>query len=71
MCTAAGGIMPITSLDAKPVHGGEISPLTMKIGGEYWRMHWDPAYSYAVDYEGVKTKAFNGTNGHTNGVNGH
>jgi branched-subunit amino acid aminotransferase/4-amino-4-deoxychorismate lyase len=71
MCTTAGGIMPITSIDAQTINGGEIGPLTKTIWDEYWRMHWDPAYSYAVNYEEVKKKAVNGTNGHINGVNGH
>lgn len=65
MCTTAGGIMPITSLDGKPVKDGKIGPLTKKIWDGYWALHYDPAFSFAIDYDGV-TK----TNGHVNGVNG-
>ncbi|KAF2493503.1 D-aminoacid aminotransferase-like PLP-dependent enzyme [Lophium mytilinum] len=70
MCTTAGGIMPITSLDGKPVKDGKIGPITNKIWDGYWAMHYDPAYSFEVSYKagsvnGTKT---NGTNGiHTNG----
>jgi branched-subunit amino acid aminotransferase/4-amino-4-deoxychorismate lyase len=31
MSTTAGGIMPITSLDGRPVNGGQIGPVT-KVG---------------------------------------
>ncbi|KAJ5625381.1 hypothetical protein N7510_001690 [Penicillium lagena] len=50
MCTTAGGIMPITSLDGQPVKDGEIGPITKKIWDGYWAMHSDPAYSFEVQY---------------------
>ncbi|KAJ5818910.1 hypothetical protein N7474_004501 [Penicillium riverlandense] len=50
MCTTAGGIMPITSLDGQPVKDGEIGPITKKIWDGYWAMHYDPAYSFEVQY---------------------
>lgn len=50
MCTTAGGIMPITSLDGKPVGNGQVGPLTKRIWDGYWAMHYDPAYSYALEY---------------------
>ncbi|KAJ5975583.1 hypothetical protein N7481_009290 [Penicillium waksmanii] len=50
MCTTAGGIMPITSLDGKPVGNGQVGPLTKRIWDGYWAMHYDPAYSYALTY---------------------
>ncbi|KAJ5391907.1 hypothetical protein N7509_007397 [Penicillium cosmopolitanum] len=50
MCTTAGGIMPITSLDGKPVGNGQLGPLTKRIWDGYWAMHYDPAYSYALTY---------------------
>nr|XP_001402221.2 aminotransferase, class IV [Aspergillus niger CBS 513.88] len=57
MCTTAGGIMPITELDGKPVNGGRIGPITKKIWDGYWGMHYDPAYSFAVSYDdGSKAK---------------
>lgn len=50
MCTTAGGIMPITSLDGKPVNGGQIGPITKRIWDDYWAMHYDSRYSYAINY---------------------
>ena len=66
MCTTAGGVMPITTLDGKPINGGEVGPFTKKIWDGYWAMHYDPVKSFAIDSDG------NGhldghTNGHTNG----
>ncbi|KAF7627373.1 hypothetical protein AFLA_002755 [Aspergillus flavus NRRL3357] len=52
MCTTAGGIMPITKLDGKPIRNGKVGPLTTKIWDEYWAMHYDPKYSSAIDYKG-------------------
>ncbi|ETS77695.1 hypothetical protein PFICI_09757 [Pestalotiopsis fici W106-1] len=50
MCTTAGGIMPITTLDGKPVNGGKIGPITKKIWDEYWAMHFNDKYSFAITY---------------------
>jgi len=50
MCTTAGGIMPITSLDGQPVNDGKIGHVTKRVWDLYWAMHWDPQYSFAVDY---------------------
>jgi len=69
MCTTAGGIMPITELDGKLVADGKLGPITKKIWDGYWAMHYDPAYSFEVQYD--NTQKAPATNGHTNGVNGH
>lgn len=53
MCTTAGGIMPITVLDGKPVKDGKIGPITKIIWDGYWKMHFDSAYTIAVDYGSV------------------
>lgn len=50
MCTTAGGVMPITILDGKPVHDGKLGPITKSIWDTYWAMHWDSQYSDAVNY---------------------
>jgi branched-subunit amino acid aminotransferase/4-amino-4-deoxychorismate lyase len=50
MCTTAGGIMPITSLDDKPVNDGQVGPITKAIWDGYWAMHYDPAYSLPINY---------------------
>jgi branched-subunit amino acid aminotransferase/4-amino-4-deoxychorismate lyase len=51
MCTTAGGIMPITILDDKPIRGGELGPITKKIWDGYWAMHYDDKYSFPVNYD--------------------
>ena len=51
MCTTAGGIMPITSLDGQKIRDGKVGPITSAIWDEYWAMHWNPQYSSAVDYQ--------------------
>lgn len=50
VCTTAGGIMPVTSLDGMLVKDGKIGPVTRRIWDEYWAMHYDSRYSYAIDY---------------------
>ncbi|RDW57294.1 hypothetical protein BP5796_12744 [Coleophoma crateriformis] len=57
MCTTAGGIMPITSLDGVAVNGGRIGPVTRRIWDGYWAMHYDPAFTLEIDYEDGKMKA--------------
>ncbi|KAG0647889.1 branched-chain-amino-acid aminotransferase [Hyphodiscus hymeniophilus] len=51
MCTTAGGVMPITSLDGELVNGGNIGPITKKIWDGYWEMHADPVYTIKVNYD--------------------
>lgn len=53
MCTTAGGIMPITSLDGQPVKDGKVGPLTKKIWDGYWEIHHDDKFSFAIDYSKV------------------
>ncbi|ORY16133.1 aminotransferase [Clohesyomyces aquaticus] len=57
MCTTAGGIMPITVLDGEPVNGGKIGLITKMIWDGYWAMHYDPAYSFEVEYDDSCSKA--------------
>lgn len=56
MCTTAGGIMPITILDEKPVNGGKLGPITKKIWDDYWAMHYDDRYSFVINYDVTPTK---------------
>ncbi|KAJ6094541.1 D-aminoacid aminotransferase-like PLP-dependent enzyme [Penicillium canescens] len=60
MCTTAGGIMPITSLDGRPVKDGQLGPITKQIWDGYWAIHYDGAYSFEIDYQ----------DGHKNTANG-
>ncbi|RAH43201.1 aminotransferase class IV [Aspergillus brunneoviolaceus CBS 621.78] len=57
MCTTAGGIMPITTLDGQPVKDGKVGPITKKIWDGYWAIHYDPAFSFAIAYEDEKRKS--------------
>lgn len=50
LSSTAGGIMPITTLDDKPVGGGQVGPVTRRIWERYWALHADPRLSFAVDY---------------------
>ncbi|KAH8683588.1 aminotransferase [Ilyonectria robusta] len=50
MCTTAGGIMPITTLDDKPVNGGKTGPITKLIWDGYWALHYDSVFSFEIDY---------------------
>lgn len=63
MCTTAGGIMPITVLDGKPINGGKLGPITSKIWDDYWALHYDSAYSFAIDYNVAQKNGTNGANG--------
>lgn len=60
MCTTAGGIMPITELDGKPIQDGKIGPITKKIWDGYWDIHYNPAYTFEIDYETGVAKQVNG-----------
>src|SRR5579872_2831859 len=57
MCTTAGGIMPITQLDGQPVGGGQVGPVTRDIWEAYWAAHYDPKYSFAIDYSAATAPA--------------
>ena len=49
--STAGGIMPVTAVDRKPVGTGLPGPLTAKLQDEYWRRHEDPRFSTPVRYD--------------------
>lgn len=50
ICTTAGGVMPLTELDGKKVGGGQVGPVTREIWEGYWAAHYDPQYSFAIEY---------------------
>lgn len=50
ICSTAGGIMPITTLDDKPVKDGKVGRITKDIWDGYWAMHWDNKLSFKVSY---------------------
>ena len=47
--STAGGIMPITRLDGRPVADGLPGPVTQRLTALYWEKHSDPEWSEAVD----------------------
>ena len=49
--STAGGIMPVTKVDGKPVGDGQPGPLTAKLQDQYWRRHEDPRFSTPVRYD--------------------
>ena len=49
--STAGGIMPVTVIDGKPVGTGVPGPLTTQLRDEYWAQHSDPRHSTAVRYD--------------------
>lgn len=49
--STAGGIMPVSSIDRKPVGDGAPGPVTTRLKDMYWAMHKDPAYATPVRYE--------------------
>ena len=49
--STAGGIMPVTKVDGKPVGDGLPGPLTAKLQDQYWRRHEDPQFSTPVRYD--------------------
>ncbi len=51
MCTTAGGIMPVKSLDDVPVGSGKSGPITMKLHEAFWKAHDRPEYSTPVNYD--------------------
>jgi len=55
--STAGGIVPVTRLDGRPVGDGSLGPVTTRLRNAYWRAHSDPRYSAAVDYGEVREPA--------------
>ena len=48
--TTAGGVMPITELDGKPIGDGEVGPTTKALWKAYWDAHYDPKLSFGINY---------------------
>ncbi|WP_421697654.1 aminotransferase class IV [Ancylobacter sp.] len=48
--TTAGGVMPITTLDGKPVGNGEVGPISKALWKAYWDAHYDPEISFGIPY---------------------
>jgi branched-chain amino acid aminotransferase len=48
--STAGGVMPVTVIDGRPVGPGTPGPLTTGLRDRYWASHQDPGYSTPVRY---------------------
>ncbi|MEO1703338.1 MAG: aminotransferase class IV [Pseudomonadota bacterium] len=48
--STAGGVMPVTKIDAKPIGRGSPGPLTTQITESYWQMHLDDEHRLLVEY---------------------
>jgi branched-chain amino acid aminotransferase len=49
--STAGGIMPVTIIDGRPVGAGVPGPLTRRLRDRYWASHEEPRYSTPVRYD--------------------
>jgi branched-chain amino acid aminotransferase len=49
--STAGGIMPVTQVDGRPVGTGTPGPRTLRLRDRYWARHEDPRYSAPVRYD--------------------
>jgi branched-chain amino acid aminotransferase len=50
LTSTAGGVMPVTTLDGRPVGDGKPGPLTQRIHDLYWERHEGPNWSTEIDY---------------------
>ena len=55
--STAGGIMPVRSIDGRPVGDGAPGPVTVRLKEMYWKLHDDPAYATPVRYERERMEA--------------
>ena len=53
--STAGGIMPVTAIDAQVLGAGTPGPMTMALHAAYWRAHEDPRYALTVEYGATGT----------------
>lgn len=49
--STAGGVMPIISLDGRPLGDGTPGPVTRRLRDRYWEAHKDPRYTSPVEYD--------------------
>jgi branched-chain amino acid aminotransferase len=49
--STAGGIIPVTKVDGRPIGDGHVGPLTTRLRDLYWAKHDDPEYATPIDYD--------------------
>jgi branched-chain amino acid aminotransferase len=50
--STAGGIVPVTRIDHRPLGGGEPGPVTTRLKNLYWQRHDDGSDGTPIDYAG-------------------
>jgi branched-chain amino acid aminotransferase len=50
--STAGGIVPVTRIDHRPLSDGEPGPVTTRLKNLYWQRHDDASETTAIDYRG-------------------
>ncbi len=50
LSTTAGGLLPVTILDGRPVGDGKPGPITMLLRKRYWEAHDEDRWTTSVDY---------------------
>jgi len=48
--STAGGVMPVTRIDERPIASGNIGPLSKSIIHAYWQMHNEGKHRDPVEY---------------------
>ena len=51
LTSTAGGVIPITTVDGRPVGSGEPGPVTLRLREAYWGLHQDPRFTLPVPYD--------------------
>ena len=50
--STAGGVIPVTAVDGKPIGTGKPGVRTLELRDRYWARHADPAFTTPVRYDG-------------------
>lgn len=48
IASTAGGIMPVTKIDAASIGDGKVGAITRELTSLYWKKHADPSWSTLV-----------------------
>ena len=51
LTSTAGGVIPITTVDGRPVGTGEPGPVTLRLREAYWGLHQDPRFTLPIPYD--------------------
>ncbi len=50
MTSTAGGVMPVTTIDGRPLGDGSPGPITIQLRQAYWDAHSDPRWTTPIAY---------------------